>query len=152
MKRKGLGKGLGKGYKNIIPNYDSRVHSLSAKGIKSKRNILNAKKKKSAKKKKLSWKKIKDTTKGVRSRDDSVEIRWENKKGTNVIVREIYKGLEMHRHHIEKKRKKWGVAVYYPQRNAFFTFDKKLNKGLEWDLMYKKQAILIAKKLMKKLT
>jgi hypothetical protein len=36
MKRKGLGKGLGKGYKNIIPNYDSRVHSLSAKGIKQK--------------------------------------------------------------------------------------------------------------------
>jgi hypothetical protein len=35
MKRKGLGKNLGKGYKNIIPNYDSYIHSLSAKGVKS---------------------------------------------------------------------------------------------------------------------
>jgi hypothetical protein len=34
MKRKGLGIGLGKGYKNIIPNYDSNIHSLSAKGVK----------------------------------------------------------------------------------------------------------------------
>jgi len=33
--RKGLGKGLGKGYKNIIPTYDSYIHSLSAKGVKS---------------------------------------------------------------------------------------------------------------------
>ena len=31
--RKGLGKGLGVGYKNLIP-LDSHIHSLSAKGIK----------------------------------------------------------------------------------------------------------------------
>jgi len=35
MKRKGLGKGKGSGYYNIIPTYDSYVHSLSARGIKS---------------------------------------------------------------------------------------------------------------------
>jgi hypothetical protein len=33
MKRKGLGKGRGKGYKNII-NQDPAVHSMSARGIK----------------------------------------------------------------------------------------------------------------------
>lgn len=33
MKRKGLGKGLGKGYKNLAP-MDSYVHSMSALGIK----------------------------------------------------------------------------------------------------------------------
>jgi len=33
--RKGLGKGLGMGYKNILP-LDSHIHSLSAKGISSK--------------------------------------------------------------------------------------------------------------------
>jgi len=32
MKRQGLGKGLGMGYKNIVP-FDSHIHSLSAKGI-----------------------------------------------------------------------------------------------------------------------
>lgn len=35
MKRRGLGRGLGKGYYNLIP-VDSYIHSLSAKGIKSK--------------------------------------------------------------------------------------------------------------------
>jgi hypothetical protein len=35
LMRRGLGKGLGRGYKNIVP-YDPHVHSLSAKGIKSK--------------------------------------------------------------------------------------------------------------------
>lgn len=35
MKRKGLGIGKGQGYKNMIPQYDSYVHSLSAKGIKT---------------------------------------------------------------------------------------------------------------------
>jgi hypothetical protein len=34
MKRKGLGKGLGKGYLNIAP-MDSHIHSLSAKGVKT---------------------------------------------------------------------------------------------------------------------
>lgn len=34
MKRKGLGKGLGQGYKNIAP-MDSYVHSMSAQGIKT---------------------------------------------------------------------------------------------------------------------
>lgn len=34
MRRKGLGKGLGQGYKNLLP-MDSHIHSLSAKGIKS---------------------------------------------------------------------------------------------------------------------
>jgi len=33
--RKGLGKGLGMGYKNIAP-MDSHIHSLSAKGVKSR--------------------------------------------------------------------------------------------------------------------
>ena len=33
MRRKGLGKGLGKGYKNLLSVYDSHIHSLSAKGI-----------------------------------------------------------------------------------------------------------------------
>ena len=36
MKRKGYGKGLGMGYKNLMP-MDSHIHSLSAKGIKSQR-------------------------------------------------------------------------------------------------------------------
>lgn len=34
-KRRGLGKGLGKGYKNITPP-DPAIHSMSAKGIKQK--------------------------------------------------------------------------------------------------------------------
>jgi hypothetical protein len=34
MKRKGLGKGLGQGYKNIAP-MDSHIHSLSAKGVRT---------------------------------------------------------------------------------------------------------------------
>jgi hypothetical protein len=38
MKRKGLGKNLGKGYKNII-NQDPKVHSDSAKGLKQKSNM-----------------------------------------------------------------------------------------------------------------
>jgi len=33
--RKGLGLGKGSGYYNIIPQYDSYVHSLSAKGVKT---------------------------------------------------------------------------------------------------------------------
>ena len=37
MRRKGLGKGLGQGYKNLVSIYDSHVHSLSAKGVKSKK-------------------------------------------------------------------------------------------------------------------
>jgi len=37
--RKGLGKGLGMGYKNIVP-IDSHIHSLSAKGVKSKRPMM----------------------------------------------------------------------------------------------------------------
>jgi hypothetical protein len=39
MKRKNLGKGLGKGYKNIISNYDKYIHSLSARGVKTKRRL-----------------------------------------------------------------------------------------------------------------
>ena len=35
MRRKGLGKGLGKGYKNLLSVYDSHIHSLSAKGVKT---------------------------------------------------------------------------------------------------------------------
>jgi len=34
MKRRGLGKGLGKGYKNIVPR-DPYIHGLSAKGVKT---------------------------------------------------------------------------------------------------------------------
>lgn len=37
-RRKGLGKGQGKGYRNIIPP-DPNVHSLSARGIKTQQNI-----------------------------------------------------------------------------------------------------------------
>lgn len=40
MIRKGLGKGLGKGYKNLINVYDSHVHSLSAKGVKTGTVVL----------------------------------------------------------------------------------------------------------------
>jgi len=49
-RRKGMGKGQGKGFKNIIPKVDSRTHSLSARGIKKpqrmnpqirERNIAN---------------------------------------------------------------------------------------------------------------
>jgi len=35
VKRRGLGKGLGKGYKNLVTK-DPYIHGLSAKGIKSK--------------------------------------------------------------------------------------------------------------------
>ena len=40
MKRTGMGKGLGKGYKNIAP-MDSHIHSLSAKGVKTRYAIVN---------------------------------------------------------------------------------------------------------------
>ena len=40
MIRKGLGLGQGKGYRNIIPQYDSYVHSLSARGMKTTRQYL----------------------------------------------------------------------------------------------------------------
>jgi len=39
MKRRGLGKGMGKGYKNMIPK-DPIVHSLNAKGISQKKELL----------------------------------------------------------------------------------------------------------------
>ena len=39
MKRKGLGKNKGKGYYNILP-IDSHIHSLSAKGVKTRINPL----------------------------------------------------------------------------------------------------------------
>ena len=42
MRRKGLGKGTGKGYKNIIGR-DSSVHSQSAKGIKQPISINESK-------------------------------------------------------------------------------------------------------------
>jgi len=34
MARRGMGRGRGKGFKNIIPKLDSRTHSNSARGIK----------------------------------------------------------------------------------------------------------------------
>ena len=40
MIRQGLGKGLGMGYKNIVP-FDSHVHSLSARGVKTYKLIDN---------------------------------------------------------------------------------------------------------------
>lgn len=36
--RRGIGKGLGMGYKNLVP-MDSHIHSLSAKGVKSARSL-----------------------------------------------------------------------------------------------------------------
>jgi len=39
VKRKGLGKGRGMGYKNLIPIKDSRVHSQSSRGIKQKQKL-----------------------------------------------------------------------------------------------------------------
>jgi hypothetical protein len=44
MKRKNLGKGLGKGYKNIL-NTDPVVHSMSARGIKQKQKLKQIPKK-----------------------------------------------------------------------------------------------------------
>lgn len=41
MKRIGLGKGKGKGYKNIIPIRDKRVHIDSGRGIKQPQKIIN---------------------------------------------------------------------------------------------------------------
>jgi hypothetical protein len=41
MKRIGLGKGKGKGYKNIIPIRDKRVHTDSGRGIKQPQKINN---------------------------------------------------------------------------------------------------------------
>jgi hypothetical protein len=41
MKRKGLGKGQGNGYKNIIPIRDKKVHSDSARGRKQPQTIIN---------------------------------------------------------------------------------------------------------------
>ena len=38
MRRRGLGKGLGTGYKNLAP-MDSHIHSLSAKGVSQKKII-----------------------------------------------------------------------------------------------------------------
>ncbi len=37
--RKNMGKGRGKGFKNLIPQQDSRTHSLSARGIKQPQRI-----------------------------------------------------------------------------------------------------------------
>jgi len=42
MIRKGLGKGLGTGYKNLAP-MDSHIHSLSAKGVKSQALMMTKK-------------------------------------------------------------------------------------------------------------
>lgn len=65
MKRKGLGKGQGSGYYNIIPHYDSYVHSLSAKGVKSylPEIKLNA---------------IKETRNFIIDRDYSVITQWDS--------------------------------------------------------------------------
>jgi len=43
MKRKGMGKGKGKGYKNIIKGYDKKVHSESARGRKQPQKISHFK-------------------------------------------------------------------------------------------------------------
>lgn len=43
-RRKGLGKGKGKGYKNIIPKYDERVHSDSGRGRKQPNKMSMAQK------------------------------------------------------------------------------------------------------------
>jgi len=40
MKRRGLGKGLGKGYKNLVPR-DPLIHGLSAKGVKTYQVVDN---------------------------------------------------------------------------------------------------------------
>jgi hypothetical protein len=39
VKRKGLGKNLGKGYKNIL-NTDPAIHSMSARGVKQKKELI----------------------------------------------------------------------------------------------------------------
>ena len=38
VRRRGLGKGLGMGYKNLIP-IDSHIHSLSAKGVRTQKPV-----------------------------------------------------------------------------------------------------------------
>lgn len=42
MKRKGMGAGLGKGYKNLVP-LDPYIHSLSAKGVKTMQTLYAGK-------------------------------------------------------------------------------------------------------------
>lgn len=49
MIRRGLGKGKGSGYKNIIPQHDSRIHQLSGKGVKQPQRTSTLKKKASLK-------------------------------------------------------------------------------------------------------
>lgn len=41
--RKNMGKGRGKGFKNLIPKQDSRTHSQSARGIKQPQRISKTK-------------------------------------------------------------------------------------------------------------
>jgi len=66
--RKGLGKGMGMGYKNIVQQ-DPYIHSLSAKGVKTR---LNAKK---------DWKKIK-----LDKYDESGDIIYKNPIKDELVV------------------------------------------------------------------
>ncbi len=71
--RKGLGKGTGKGYKNIIPNHDKRVHTQSRMGIKQPQRIPHV------------------SMRGIPNRDFMLS-KWETKQDDNQLIqRELSK-------------------------------------------------------------
>lgn len=75
--RKGMGKGMGKGYKNLINVYDAHVHGLSAKGVKTWQSIKNNEGGWNR------WNNLKDKTKFVEMYPYNKSYIVQNEKGFN---------------------------------------------------------------------
>ena len=100
--RKGLGKGLGTGYKNLAP-MDSHIHSLSAKGVKTtycvkdnygvvwKKNLSKSKADKLAKDMSLNAKSMKDVLPSERYKVGKQIESWDE---SDIIDEEVKYKLE----------------------------------------------------------
>jgi len=98
--RRGLGKGLGTGYKNLAP-MDSHIHSLSAKGVKTYGLLPIRKNPKGAEY---------DGTLGVTIRDIRGDVSWVSKK-IKKPDQEFIKGLEESTGKMIPETEKW-VEVF----------------------------------------
>lgn len=116
--RKGLGLGKGSGYYNIIPQYDSYVHSLSARGIKScaKMQKLNA---------------IKETRSFVIDSDYSVITQWDKTSyGFRHLAKLMKNGVEVAKAKMTYYNRTWERYEYQSVIHSLLNkyFPKKVAK------------------------